>query len=91
MEKGGTDVGLVTAILGLPLAPVRGVVSLAEVIREQVDRELYDPASVRRELEAAEEAREQGEITAEEEAEIQQRALGRLTGHDGGDATTGGG
>ncbi|EHR60949.1 gas vesicle protein GvpG [Saccharomonospora cyanea] len=81
--------GLVTMLLGLPLAPVRGVVSLAEVIREQVDRELYDPASVRRELEAAEEARARGEITAEEEAEIQQRALGRLTGYDGGDATAG--
>ncbi|EHY87174.1 gas vesicle protein GvpG [Saccharomonospora azurea] len=77
--------GLVTTILGLPLAPVRAVVSLADVIREQVDRELYDPASVRRELEAAEEARAAGEITAEEEAEIQQRALGRLTGYDGTD------
>ncbi len=69
-------------ILGLPLAPVRGVVSLADVIREQVDKELYDPASVRRELEAAEEARAAGEISAEEEAEIQQRALSRLTGSD---------
>ncbi|EIE98823.1 gas vesicle protein GvpG [Saccharomonospora glauca] len=83
--------GLVTMLLGLPLAPVRGVVSLAEVIRDQVDRELYDPAAVRRELEAAEQARARGEITAEEEALIQRRVLGRLTGHDGGEPPTEGG
>lgn len=72
--------GLLTTILGLPLAPVRGVVSLAEVIRDQVDRELHDPAAVRRDVEAAAEARAAGELSAEEEAEIQRRALARLTG-----------
>ncbi|MBK1788272.1 gas vesicle protein GvpG [Prauserella cavernicola] len=72
--------GLLSFITGLPLAPVRGVISLGKVVQEQVESELYDPASVRRELEAAEEARAAGEITAEEEARIQQAALDRMTG-----------
>ncbi|WIX75118.1 gas vesicle protein GvpG [Amycolatopsis carbonis] len=71
--------GLLSGILGLPLAPVRGVLALGELIQRRVDEELHDPASVRRELEAAEQARAAGEISAEEEAEAQQRALSRLT------------
>jgi len=71
--------GVVGAILGLPFAPVRGVLAVAELIRRQVDAELYHPASVRRELEAAEEARAVGEISPEEEAEKQQQVLNRLT------------
>ncbi|WP_019814835.1 gas vesicle protein GvpG [Saccharomonospora saliphila] len=70
--------GLVTMILGLPLAPVRGVVSLAETVRDQVERERSDPTTVRHELEEAERARAEGEISAEEEAEIQRDALARL-------------
>ncbi|HET6500805.1 MAG TPA: gas vesicle protein GvpG [Amycolatopsis sp.] len=74
--------GLVTAILGLPLAPVRMVVSLGEVIERQVERETRDPASARRDLERIERARESGEISAEEEAEAQQRVLDRMTRKD---------
>ncbi|MDQ0380513.1 gas vesicle protein GvpG [Amycolatopsis thermophila] len=70
--------GLLTTIVTLPLAPLRGVISLAEVIKRRVDEELADPAAVRRQLEAAEEAREAGEISAEEETEIQQHVLQRL-------------
>ncbi|MEV0069371.1 gas vesicle protein GvpG [Amycolatopsis sp. NPDC050768] len=72
--------GLLSGIVGLPLAPVRGVLALGELIRRRVDEELHDPASVRRELEAVEQARAAGEISAEEEAEAQQQALSRLTG-----------
>jgi len=70
--------GLITGILTLPLAPLRGVISLAELIKRRVDEELSDPAAIRRELERAERARAAGEITAEEEAEIQQRVMRRL-------------
>ena len=71
--------GLVSAIVGLPLAPIRGVLALGELIRKRVDEEQRNPAAVRRELEAAEEARAAGEITSDEEAEAQQRALDRVT------------
>ncbi|MEV6874211.1 gas vesicle protein GvpG [Amycolatopsis sp. NPDC051128] len=70
--------GLVGTILGLPFAPVRGVLAVAELIRQQVDAELYHPASVRSELEAVAEARALGEISPEEEAERQQQVLNRL-------------
>jgi len=70
--------GVVGAILGLPFAPVRGVLAVAELIRQQVDADLYHPASVRGELEAVAEARALGEISPEEEAERQQQVLNRL-------------
>lgn len=69
--------GLLSEILLLPLAPVRATVKLGEVIQEQVERELHDPASVRRELEGIERAREAGEISAEEEEQAQERVLAR--------------
>ncbi|QRP49676.1 gas vesicle protein GvpG [Amycolatopsis sp. FDAARGOS 1241] len=71
--------GLLSGIAGLPLAPLRGVLALGELIRRRVDEEMHDPASVRRELEAVERARADGEISAEEEAEAQQQVLDRLT------------
>jgi hypothetical protein len=72
-------VGLVTLVLGLPVAPVRGVITVAEVIQERVNQELYAPSSAREDLEAAEEARAAGEISPEEEAEVQQEVLDRMT------------
>ncbi|WP_020658734.1 gas vesicle protein GvpG [Amycolatopsis benzoatilytica] len=71
--------GLLSGIAGLPLAPLRGVLALGELIRRRVDQELRAPASVRHELEAAEEARAAGEISSEEEAERQNEVLARLT------------
>lgn len=70
--------GLLSTVLGLPFAPVRAVISLGEVIQRRVEQEMHDPASARRELEAIEEARQAGEISAEEEAEAQQRVLDRM-------------
>jgi len=71
--------GLLSAVLGLPLAPVRAVISLGEVIQRRAEEEMYSPASVRRDLEAIEGARAAGEISAEEETELQQQVLNRLT------------
>ena len=64
-------VGLFTAIVTWPLAPVRGVISLAEVIQQRVDQEMNNPAATRRQLEELEEARERGEVSAEEEKQAQ--------------------
>lgn len=71
--------GLLGLIVGLPFAPVRGVIALSEIIRDRVDEEMRHPASARKELEAAEEAREVGEISAAEEAEVQQEVIDRMT------------
>ncbi|NUT47774.1 MAG: gas vesicle protein G [Saccharothrix sp.] len=75
--------GLLSLLFGLPLAPVRGVVKIAELVRRQVDQELHDPASARRELEELERRRESGELSARDEAEAQERVLGRIVGQPG--------
>jgi hypothetical protein len=67
--------GFFSAIVLSPLAPVRGVIWLGEVIQRQVEQQLHDPANTRRQLEALQEARERGEITAEEEKQAQQQIL----------------
>ncbi|RJQ83842.1 gas vesicle protein GvpG [Amycolatopsis panacis] len=71
--------GLLGSILGFPLAPVRGVFAIGELIQRRVDEELRSPASVRGELEALEQERAAGEISPGEEAEAQQQVLNRLS------------
>jgi hypothetical protein len=71
--------GLFTAIFLAPLAPVRGVIALGEVIERQVQQELHNPARARRQLEELQEARERGEISAEDEAQGQGEILASRT------------
>jgi Gas vesicle protein G len=68
-------VGLFSSLFTWPLAPVRGVVALGELIQHQVDRELNDPARTRRALEELEEARRRGDVSAEEERRLQEQIL----------------
>jgi hypothetical protein len=68
-------VGLFSSLFTWPLAPVRGVISLGELIQRQVDEELNDPARTRRQLEELEEARSRGEITPEQERQAQEQIL----------------
>lgn len=42
--------GLLTGLLGLPLAPVRTTVWVAEQMLQAAEREYFDPAPVRRAL-----------------------------------------
>ena len=44
--------GLITGLLTLPLAPVRGVVWVGEQVQAEAERELDQPARLRRELAA---------------------------------------
>ena len=67
--------GFWSGIVLLPLAPVRGVVKVAEVIQRQVDQELHNPARTRRQLEELYEARERGDISPEEESKLQKQIL----------------
>lgn len=67
--------GLISAILSAPIAPVRGVVALAEVIQRQVEQEMNNPAHTRRQLEELQKRRERGEISAEEEGSAQEEIL----------------
>jgi Gas vesicle protein G len=42
--------GLFTGLITLPLAPVRGVAWIAEQVMEEIERDLYDEDSIRREM-----------------------------------------
>jgi Gas vesicle protein G len=70
--------GLLTGLLGLPLAPVRGVVWLADQIRQQAEDQYYDPARIRAQLELIDEARRTGELSEQECAELENELLQRL-------------
>ncbi|AVT33893.1 gas vesicle protein G [Plantactinospora sp. BC1] len=65
-------------LLALPLGPVRGLTGLARLLRDQAERELYDPVNVQRELTALADAAAAGEISEPELAQAQQRILDRL-------------
>ena len=74
--------GLITGLLTLPLAPVRGTIWIAERLLEEAERELNDPANVEQQLLDAEASYERGEISEEEYEQIEDALMRRLT--DGG-------
>jgi hypothetical protein len=85
-------VGLITGLLTLPLAPVRGTVWLAERIQEQAEAELYDEDVIRAQLMEIDAAREAGEIDEEEATQAEDQLLERLIAarEIGADRTHGG-
>jgi chorismate mutase len=70
--------GLITGILGLPLAPLRGTVAAAEQIRRQAEEEFYDPVRIRRQLEEVARQRAAGELSDEEADAWEDELVGRL-------------
>jgi hypothetical protein len=70
--------GLLTLLFRLPLLPVEGVIRLGEIIEEQAEQELHDPASVQRQLEEIEQAQSAGEMSSEDAAQAEAQAIGRL-------------
>ena len=70
--------GLVSGLLTLPLAPVRGTAWLAERILEQAESEFYDERAIRSHLLEIEAAREAGEIDDEEAARAEDVLVERL-------------
>lgn len=70
--------GLITGLLTLPLAPVRGTVWLAERIQEQAESELYDEGAIRDQLIQLEAMHAAGEITDEELVEAEDALVERL-------------
>ena len=70
--------GLFTGLLTLPLAPVRGVVWVAERVAEEVERELYDEGNIRRQLLQLELDHEDGKLSDEERSAQEELLLQRL-------------
>jgi hypothetical protein len=71
-------VGILTGLVLLPLAPLRGTIWLAERLAEHAERELDDEVVVRRLLLEAEEALERGDLTLDEYDQIEDELLDRL-------------
>jgi hypothetical protein len=59
----------------LPLLPLRATVRLAQLIQEQAEREMNDPATIRRELEDVQQAQAAGDISDQEAAELEKEAV----------------
>ena len=70
--------GLLTGILLLPLAPVRGTIWVAEQLAEQAARELDEEVVVRRLLVEAELGLDRGALTVDEFEQIEDELLERL-------------
>ena len=75
--------GLLTGLLTLPLAPVRGTIWVAERVLEEAERQLNEPAAIEQQILAAEAAHERGELTDDEFEQIEEELLGRLLGQGG--------
>jgi chorismate mutase len=71
-------VGLLTELLGLPLLPLRGVVAVAEQIRQQAEEEYYDPGRIRAQLEEVERQRAEGSLSDEEAEALEEELVERL-------------
>jgi hypothetical protein len=80
---------LISGILLLPVAPVRGVLWVAEKINDEVNRRYYGEGAIVSELRRVEEARRSGaidekEAAAREEELLQRRLSGprpKMAGH----------
>ncbi|WP_329025896.1 gas vesicle protein GvpG [Streptomyces sp. NBC_00690] len=72
--------GLISGILLLPLAPVRGVVWVAERFQDAAERELNDPAVLRAQLCELNRELDDGCISWEEFEAEEDRLLDRLHG-----------
>ena len=70
--------GLISGIFTAPLAPVKGVVWIAEQVHDQAMRELYDPESIQRSLDQVQLDREMGVIDDEEADRREDELLERL-------------
>jgi hypothetical protein len=70
---------LFTFLFRLPLLPVQSFVKLASVIKDEAEREMADPVTIRRELEHAERARASGQMSDEQAAEYRDAAFAEFT------------
>ena len=71
--------GLISGLLTLPLAPVKGTIWLAEQLAETAENELYDEKKILRELMELEMQEAEGAIAPEERLRREDDLLERLS------------
>jgi cytochrome c-type biogenesis protein CcmH/NrfG len=70
--------GLVKGLLGLPTAPLRGVVAAAEQVRRHAEEVFYDPVAIRQQLEEVERQRAEGILSDAEATMWEDELVERL-------------
>jgi gas vesicle protein GvpG len=70
--------GLITGLLTLPLAPVRGVAWIAEQVRQEAERQWMDPAAIEDALADVQARRESGMIDDAEADRLEDELIERL-------------
>jgi hypothetical protein len=75
--------GLFTGLLLLPIAPVRGVGWIVNVLAEEAERELESRESPQRALADLQAARATGEISEEDAEALEAQLLERMLGQHG--------
>jgi hypothetical protein len=75
--------GIVTGLLLLPIAPVRGVGWIANVLAEEAERELESRESPERALADLEAKRANGEISEEDAEALETELLERMLARHG--------
>jgi Gas vesicle protein G len=70
--------GVITGLLTLPLAPVRGVGWIAEQVRKEAERQWMDPAALQEALADVQARREAGLIDDAEADRLEDELIERL-------------
>ena len=70
--------GFFSGVLLFPLAPLRGVLWVGQLLQSLAENELTDPEFLRTKLRDAEDAHRRGEISPEELARIEDAVFTRL-------------
>jgi hypothetical protein len=70
--------GLISGLLLLPLAPVRGVVWVAEQIQDEAERQWYDPATIHAALDDLDARRAAGQIPEDDADRLEEELVQRL-------------
>lgn len=58
--------------------PVKGTIWVAEQLKEEAERQYYDPGAIRRQLEEVARARQDGRLTDEEATAMETELIQRL-------------
>ena len=69
---------MITGLLTLPLAPVKGVAWIAEQVRQEAERQWNDPAAVQDALDDVQARREAGLIEDAEADRLEEELIERL-------------
>ena len=70
--------GLIGGLLTLPLAPLRGVMWVAQQVKEEAERQWHDPASIPEAMLEVERMRETGQVSEAEADALEDQLLQRL-------------